>query len=581
MHRTWLLIALIACGHASAPALPTQQQQHVRRLLPPAPIDPGARGAAYLTAIAMQLQPAWGQFLDDCRLWLPVSHPLNHMALAATVELVIDRKGQIADIRLATSGNRDFDRAVEGAIADAGQLGPPPVDLLSDDDRMHVRWLFARDRRQAGPATAEILRIELPLREVTTRLLAGRELARAAQRIAIAPESAERAAATEQLMTQTLREAIASADSAARRAAVDAIGRGRVLALAADVRALLEVTSDTELRLVAAATAAALADRDAAAVLLSELPGDLAEHPRLVLAETRALVALGRAADAAAVLRVALDKTPPNPNALQALAVAPVPELAGKLVGWLEHGDARTRAAVCTALAGGLGPPTRAGSASAWPAITRGMRDPDAMVRAACADAAAAQTSSPSAPGRAPAIARLRQLARDRDRGVRAHALSAIVALDPSHLVSAAADPASEVRAAFATALASALPSEADADLRELIDDRDPDVRAAAWASLAAAPVAPADRAQRAAHAAGDAAAQVRRAAIPAIDDDELLVHLAASDDSPEVRTEALVALAGRRGRVAASSLLLDRLAASPAGSPERVRIALAWLLAR
>src|SRR5437773_4265581 len=104
------LVVLFACGHG-APA-PPAPQPHVRRLLPPAPIDPGARGAAYLTAVAMQLQPIWGQFLDDCRLWLPASHPLNHMALSATVELVIDRKGQIADVRLATSGNRDFDRAV-------------------------------------------------------------------------------------------------------------------------------------------------------------------------------------------------------------------------------------------------------------------------------------------------------------------------------------------------------------------------------------------------------------------------------------------------------------------------------------
>src|SRR5205823_13680849 len=137
----------------------------------------------------------------------------------------------------------------------------------------------------------------------TERLLAGRELARAARRIAIAPDGADRAAATEQLMIATLREAINSADSAVRRAAVEAIGRARVHALAADARALLEVTSDAELRLVAAATAAALADRDAVPVLLAELPADLPEHPRLALAETRALAALGRTADAAAVVR--------------------------------------------------------------------------------------------------------------------------------------------------------------------------------------------------------------------------------------------------------------------------------------
>ena len=61
----------------------------------------------------------------------------------------------------------------------------------------------------------------------------------------------------------------------------------------------------------------------------------------------------------------------------------------------------------------------------------------------------------------------------------------------------------------------------------------------------------------------------------------ELLAHLATSDDAQEVRTEALVQLAGRRGRTAAGAILLERLATAPPGSAERVRTALAWLLAR
>jgi hypothetical protein len=59
-----------------------------------------------------------------------------------------------------------------------------------------------------------------------------------------------------------------------------------------------------------------------------------------------------------------------------------------------------------------------------------------------------------------------------------------------------------------------------------------------------------------------------------------VLARLAASDDSPVVRSEALVALAGRRGRAAAEAELLERLAAAPPASEERVRAALAWLLA-
>src|SRR5439155_22769906 len=122
---------------------------------------------------------------------------------------------------------------------------------------------------------------------------------------------------------------------------------------------------------------------------------------------------------------------------------------------------------------------------------------------------------------------------------------------------------------------------EAEVELRALIDDRAADVRAAAWTVLAGAAAAPGDRAQLAARAASDPAWQVRRAALPAVDDDELLGHLASADDSSEVRTEALVQLAGRRGRAASEDALLSRLADAPAGGAERVRSALAWLLAR
>nr|HEX4316929.1 hypothetical protein [Kofleriaceae bacterium] len=48
---------------------------------PPLAGDPRARGAAYLAQIAVQLQPAWGQFLEDCRTRLAPTHALNDRAL--------------------------------------------------------------------------------------------------------------------------------------------------------------------------------------------------------------------------------------------------------------------------------------------------------------------------------------------------------------------------------------------------------------------------------------------------------------------------------------------------------------------
>jgi hypothetical protein len=169
--------------------------------------------------------------------------------------------------------------------------------------------------------------------------------------------------------------------------------------------------------------------------------------------------------------------------------------------------------------------------------------------------------------------------------------------LDPASLVGAsaakAADPSgdrsAEVRAAYALALAAATAASgegavlAETRVRALVDDRDADVRAAAWHAWLAQPAGAATHAARAAlalHAATDPAPQVRTASLSALDDDVVLTRLATTDDDPETRTAALVALAGRRGRAAMADLLLQRLADATPGSAERVRTALAWLLA-
>jgi hypothetical protein len=79
--------------------------------------------------------------------------------------------------------------------------------------------------------------------------------------------------------------------------------------------------------------------------------------------------------------------------------------------------------------------------------------------------------------------------------------------------------------------------------------------------------------------AAGDASAAVRRAAVTVLADADALARLA-RDDSPDVATAALVRLTALRTRATVTPQLLDQLAAAPPGSPERARIALAWLLA-
>lgn len=543
------------------------------RLPPPPAIDPGVRGAAYLTAIAGHLQPAWGQFLEDCRLRLPAQHPLNAPGLAATAELAIARDGRVVKLGIAQgSGNGDFDRAVQQVLGDASPLPRPPSDLESDDEAVHVRWLFARDRRQAGPATAGVMTVRLPLLGVVERLLARGAIARAAHRILQgAGSDTERVAAAERVMIAALREGLASADGGVRRAAALAVGRAGVQALAGELHALLAPTIDVELRLAAIGAAAALGDPAAASPILADYRADLASRPRVALEKTAALVKLGRAADVAAALRAELAPPraggappgAPGSAALAALALAPDPELAPKLAGWLQRGDARVRAGVCTAL-------PAAAPAQAAQLVGRGLRDPDATVRAACAEAVGRSRASGAAPD-APLVRRLRELVRDRDRVVRARAVAALAILDPGRRpplgTGAVDDPAAEVRAAAAA-------SATDAELRVLAADREDEVRAAAIARLG-------DRVpELAAQAAADRAAQVRRAAVGVLADEATLEYLA-HDDSPEVATEARVRIAARRGRAQATIPALRRIVAAPGGGPERVRTALAWLLAR
>jgi HEAT repeat protein len=555
--RVLVLVALAACGGPAAPRAPAMEpRRHAGRASPPA-VDPSVRGAAYLTAVAAQLQPRWRAFLDDCRLRLPAAHPLNDPTRAATFELGIARGGAIAMRRqIATSGNGDFDTAVADVLGDASPLPEPPAELVSDDELVHLRWQFARDRRQAGPATARVIAVELPLAAVVDSLLERGELTRAARRIAVAPSATpERGAAAERVMIGALREALTGPNGAARRTAVEACGRAHVHAIADAVRAELAGGSDPELRLAAITAAGALGDRAAAPVLLAALHDDLAQRSRMALPRVAALVAIGQAQPAADIVHQILDGGP-NPIALAALALVPVPALAPRLAGWAAHGDTATRGAVCAALPG-------AAPASAAALIVRGLRDPDATVRAICADAATRADGARPDPAM---VARLHALARDRDRSVRARAVAAIGLLDPAHPVRAADDPAAEVRAAFA-------PAASPAELRALAVDRDAEVRAAALTALG-------DRAgELAVRAASDPSPTVRRAAIVVLDDPAVLARLA-GDDSPEVATAALVRATMLRGRAAAISPLLDQLATAPAGSTERARIALAWLLA-
>jgi HEAT repeat protein len=545
----WIVCTAAACG-------PTAGSARAPRLQPPAVIDPSRPDATYLTSVALQLQPGWGQFLDDCRDRLAADHPLNQSTLAATALLTLDREGTLVAVAMVTgSGNRDFDRAVTDVVAES-TFGAPPLDALSDDDRVYLHWLFARDRRQAGPVTAVIEHRELPLGEAIARFIAEKDLARAARRIASATQG-DRAAAMTATMIAALREGLTSVDGSVQRAAVDAVAATHTAALAPDLRGLID-SADKDLAVAAIAAVGELRDPAAGDALAHRLPNDLTEQRQLALAEAATLVRLGRTSEVSAAIGKAL----PNPIALEAFARAPVEAALDKVRAALAHGSPSARGAACAGLAGVTFP-------AAVTALGGGLGDADASVRAACL--AAVFEAPPAVVARlAPRVVALQ---RDHDRGVRANAVIATSLLDPAHLAHAVDDPASEVRAAYARALEHA--EGWQAGLHTLIEDRDAGVRAAAWHAYVIRGV-PAEVPP----SLGDPSAEVRLAAVPAARDTEVLGRLAHSDEAPAVRSAALVELAHRMDRGALLTLLLQEFPLAQPATADRVRMARAWLLA-
>jgi hypothetical protein len=617
VRRAWILVVLWACGSLAACTQATTGSQLAAsrtperpppRLAAPMPVlDLDTPSAVYRTAVALHLQPAWSQFLDDCRLRLPRSHPLNRPSLAATANLAIDTTGAIAHVSLGTSGNADFDRAVRQLIADAGPLPRPPRALWSDDDRVHLRWLFARDRRQAGPATAQVVEVWLPLHDATRRSIETGDLSRAARRIArepvpgtLAASPAGRDAAISELMLAGLREALDSHESIVQRAALDAIAEldPRVARLLEPIPALLAPTHDIDLRVAALRAAAATGMRDVVFTVTQQLRHDVRGDRALALAQATALIALGARETLRTVVAGELSAAGrPNATAVWLLSLVAIPELAPSLERWQRDRDAALRAAVCAAAA-------RADRG--WQLLAKGLGDRDAAVRAACLAGVAARAREIDAEHRgrvakAP-VRRVRALLRDRDARVRAAAFSALVELqrapaELARLPDLGADSSAEVRAANASGLGvlaaanAGVHDEVWARISPLLSDRDPDVRAAAWnaaaglvlgpphGNAAAPPPAGFDDLLRS--GVGDPAPQVRRAVVGLVGDEAVLQRIATFDDDAVVKTRALVRLVEQRGRPASANLVLDRFGTAPAGSAERVRTAFAWLRAR
>lgn len=559
-------------------------------LADPAAPDPKMFGLAYLERVYPQLQEPWAAFLEDCRLRLPPDDPLNSPTLEARFEIVVDNEGNLVDVtRIASSGNDDFDGVAAEIAGEAGPFGAPPAELMSDDALVRMTWLFARDRRQAGVATAQLRRIEWPLDEAVPRFLEAGNLPEAARRLGAAiadarsePEQVQLVTLGARIMVAVLRTGMASEDPVVQRIAVDGVAAAGATELLApamrELRSIADGGAEISLRGAAIAALAALGDRDAAPMIQAILERDQGGNPDLSGEAARALVALGQGELVTKLLTdwLTSGKRELIGGALQTLARGAVAKTSAQIVKHLTAKDVGVRAAACAALGPAAG--ARDDGGVAWKALRKGLDDRDASVRAACARgsavAAAAGATSRSAYYRAV------ELFKDKDERVRAGAALAALRLEPakaeSELSAFAKEKSASVLAALATGLGVQPDGKPHKKLVALAGHTEAKVRAAAVRALAARKDL--ESRQLAASLIVDPETEVRLEALAAIDDPAALDALA-QDPAPELAAAAQVKRLTKLGRRASLGEVLAAVA-DRAAEPVQVRLAAAWLRA-
>jgi TonB family protein len=549
----------------------------------PAEPDPDKDGLEYLHAVYPPLAAAWGTFLEDCRLRLPRSHELNNSDLATTVEVVIDARGRLHVAEIASpSGNPDFDVAALEIVRDAAPFSEPPADVVSDDGRVHLTWLFARDRRQAGPATAELHRVRWPAKRAVPALVEQGAFGQAAVRLleeaqTLSPDQTMEAELLvglfHHLAGAVVREGLASEDVEVRRVAVEAAVAGRVREATGDLREIASGAVDLELRRQALGALGALADREAVPLLVEYLAGKKGSSPEDRAAAAQALLALGERDAVLSILDGNLGSADEGARwtSLLIMAHAPVAEAVPELARTVAKGSARAER---LAAAAALGAAASARAPGAMQALVSCLDERDAAVRAACAQAIAAAGVSSRL-----AFRKLLANLGDRDERVRAGAVLAAARLEPKlfsrelgrfgrerspHVVAALAEALAEVPGTEAATRLVALAGSDEAVVRRrVVRSLDARIEPSALAALV--------------ELTDDPDLEVKRIAIGAMRDVELLArHLGAG--VPEVRAAALGALVAARGRVATLPETARMLAEAPAEGSERVQIVRSWL---
>ena len=553
-----VIAGLTACIRTPRPVV----QVIVLPALPPAPsADPTVPGAAYLADMEQRLEPAWQQFLTDCRSKLAIDHPLNAMRLQTQIALTVAVDGKVIRRDTLSSGVAEFDAVAHAIVDENLQLPPPPAELRSDDGTVRVEWLFARDRRRATAASARIVVMQAPTSVAVGGMLARQQYSRVASRL-LTSADIDVGAATLQLSEAITRRALVSDDSEAVRAAVAAIIDDAprlapaLLAIASAQRDELwpmlygfaepQLAPILQQRLLAHADelAMVLPRIQAAMPVATQSPTDAANTSWLAVSkqlQQRKLWGHGLAVEAA----------------LES-ATATMPDDAVVM-----RGQPATRGMACYGYVA-VATTRRA----AWRRVYEALQDGSATVRRDCARALRSSVPAPTSITKT-----LRQLLNDPDHQVAAAAVDAMGAqalpVASSVVLALARHRAVEVRAAVARQRAWLQNPANNAALTALRSDRDVTVRA----QLIGMPDAMAGLLI-------DADSNVRAAAVRAVTDPALAAPLL-RDPVVNVRVQAERSQALALGAAAVRVQVLTAMAAAPDGSLAQMQAASVYLAAQ
>jgi hypothetical protein len=236
------LLAVAACG-SPQPAAVTDLSSQAPALAPAPSADPNAPGAAYLALLEAKFAPPWQQFLTDCRNRLAADNTLNDMRLVTRIALSIDGSGKVVRHDTLTSGNTDFDAVAEAIIEENRQLPVPPAAQRSDDGSVRVEWTFARDKRRATAASAQIVILQAPVNVAVAGLIARGKFGEAASRLRSTTNDPDSARTAETLALTIVKRALHSSDTETARTGLMAAIEDAP-SLRVDVIALATATRD-------------------------------------------------------------------------------------------------------------------------------------------------------------------------------------------------------------------------------------------------------------------------------------------------------------------------------------------------